>query len=496
MTTSFNLAGSTQIVPGSDDFDLNLVQLDTDQIIIEDVEDFKMEYFGGERVVRITRTYPAGGENIRLDFKFGGRKTFILTFYYDKVKKEISTITQSRFNGDESAGWKTIIVDDPKVGNFIESNIESPNNSTLINIRVQNIIITDSNDIRFSINLQINQSLKSFVIPLLLSTVTWFGIGDRNDTTPLEIISTDPIPRLLLPVIQRGYFGDEFVVSTEISDEGPGPYYRVNIRVSFQDGLKTLILSFIINLGGSIDRVSSEFIGEPTAVIDIAPSDDRWAVITKAKIPRNNTTIIVDFYPLYYRGPPGSPDNKGIRVTIIQTYSTDTILGPLGMKLQLVQSSLFPTIDIAAETDSFFGRNLAQVQYTIVDDREHSPNEGIIILPSGLIQSVITNYPDSDGCYPAFTRVVKGEGKYLVTKATALSEPGNVNPVLSGIILYGTARYILSFLLYGRFCIDDLLGKNTKKFFHDLANSRYRDFLEAFQDPKIKGFDKYFKFCY
>jgi len=66
--------------------------------------------------------------------------------------------------------------------------------------------------------------------------------------------------------------------------------------------------------------------------------------------------------------------------------------------------------------------------------------------------------------------------------------------ILYGLILYGLLRCFLGFLMYGYFNINILLRKYTVKFFDDLARSRYNEFINAFNDPLINGFDKYFKY--
>ena len=43
-------------------------------------------------------------------------------------------------------------------------------------------------------------------------------------------------------------------------------------------------------------------------------------------------------------------------------------------------------------------------------------------------------------------------------------------------------RYILSRILYGKFCIDYLLEKYYKQFIKDLGRSRFCRFIEFFED--------------
>ena len=106
-------------------------------------------------------------------------------------------------------------------------------------------------------------------------------------------------------------------------------------------------------------------------------------------------------------------------------------------------------------------------------------------------------------CCPWMVSVTKGEGSTLNEKLQNLIslnlQPNNIgiNEFLSNIIKYGMTRYILSRILYGKFCIDYLLEKHYKKFIKDLGRSRFCRFIEFFEDctdstNNFVGYEKYF----
>ncbi len=163
-----------------------------------------------------------------------------------------------------------------------------------------------------------------------------------------------------------------------------------------------------------------------------------------------------------------------------------------------------PRIFIAAQTDYFGGGNLSQVVFRVLN------NDGVI--------SEYTRYPP-------LTPVVKGNECTLIDKAENLSNKDNISAIhkrtlfadqmgvthlirrtlfadqmgvthliFSGIILYGMLRLFLWFLVEDKWDIKILLRRNTTKFFSSVGKSPYRCVLEAFTDPSIKGFDRFFKY--
>lgn len=87
---------------------------------------------------------------------------------------------------------------------------------------------------------------------------------------------------------------------------------------------------------------------------------------------------------------------------------------------------------------------------------------------------------------PKLTSVVGGNGCTLQDKTQDLDV--NINSVVS----YGLLRYYLWYLITGRWDIHILYQDNTRKFFRKLSVSGYKCWVEAFDDPRIKGYDKYY----
>ncbi len=130
-------------------------------------------------------------------------------------------------------------------------------------------------------------------------------------------------------------------------------------------------------------------------------------------------------------------------------------------------------INIRAATDFFTGANLDQVLFGLLEDQK------------------VTKYLQ----YPNLVKVVKGTECTLAGKSIFLAdkEGSNLWKLFSGIILYGMLRYFLWFLITNNWDLNILLRRNTVDFFKALSNSQYSEFIEAFLDPAIRGFGKYFK---
>ncbi len=130
-------------------------------------------------------------------------------------------------------------------------------------------------------------------------------------------------------------------------------------------------------------------------------------------------------------------------------------------------------IDIRAVTDFFTGSNLDQVLFGLLEDQK------------------VTKYLQ----YPNLVKVVKGTECTLAGKSIFLAdkEGSNLWKLFSGIILYGMLRFFLWFLITNNWDLNILLRRNTVDFFKALSNSQYSEFIEAFLDPAIRGFGKYFK---
>ena len=96
-----------------------------------------------------------------------------------------------------------------------------------------------------------------------------------------------------------------------------------------------------------------------------------------------------------------------------------------------------------------------------------------------------------------FNLVVEGEGCTLREKINFLKArfdiPVTATELFLRVVLYGALKYVLSRLLYGFFDARFLLRKYNKRFFQDLTNSRFCQFLNAFASPELRGIGCLFK---
>lgn len=153
-----------------------------------------------------------------------------------------------------------------------------------------------------------------------------------------------------------------------------------------------------------------------------------------------------------------------------------------------------PTINIFAQFN-LQGSNLEQAWFT-VNDVKHPDNfchaQPILVDPTKV---VATNFFRK----PCMNLVVRGKGCTLVEKVTYLYNKFNTDPevliaqFLLSIVTYGLLKYILSYLLYGKFKTSSMLSSNDERFFSDLSNSRYCHFIEAFESPELKGYGRFFR---
>lgn len=163
-----------------------------------------------------------------------------------------------------------------------------------------------------------------------------------------------------------------------------------------------------------------------------------------------------------------------------------------------------PIIDILGQTTAGTGEFLSDFTFTIKDqykyDKHNQYNKNgdkCDITYMDPCQLKTTSFFEFG---PPLQKVVKGKGKTLRDKLVYYNTKHHIEPSFQvfyeKIILYGMLKYILARLLYGDFNIDYLYRKYNKKFFKDLAKSRFCGFIEFFEDPTngIIGYDQYFEY--
>ena len=94
----------------------------------------------------------------------------------------------------------------------------------------------------------------------------------------------------------------------------------------------------------------------------------------------------------------------------------------------------------------------------------------------------------------AFNKVVRGRGCTLKEKATNINDTGlSVKQFMLRICVYGMLKYILARMMTGKFRLKWLLNRNEHEFFNKLRENRLCRFIDAFNDPTIRGYGKYFR---
>lgn len=195
----------------------------------------------------------------------------------------------------------------------------------------------------------------------------------------------------------------------------------------------------------------------------------------------------------------------------------DTVFGILTQSRQITGDQLFmePTsppldpIKVEVPTINIFfqfniqGSNFSQAAFTIRDTRSYScgkfagfgpgqcKKHPIMVLPG---EVKVTDIYRS----PCLNQVIRGKGCTTVEKITYLfnkynNSTLNLTQFMFSIILYGLLKYILSYLLYGKFKTSSMLNNNNEQFFEDLACSRFCRFIEAFRSPPLRGAGKFFR---
>jgi hypothetical protein len=153
-----------------------------------------------------------------------------------------------------------------------------------------------------------------------------------------------------------------------------------------------------------------------------------------------------------------------------------------------------PTIIIDGQT-TINGENLADFIFTIKDiytyycyDKKHVKN-----LKTGNVSDFDLKTTKLYKYYICLQEVIKGKGETLREKLYFQYNGIYFQSFYENIIYYAIIKYILTYLLYGEFNLKYLLCENNKKFFKDLKHSRFREFIQVFEENNFEGYIKYFK---
>lgn len=185
------------------------------------------------------------------------------------------------------------------------------------------------------------------------------------------------------------------------------------------------------------------------------------------------------------------------------------------MTLQAAQNALrsthakvlVPWILIEGQT-VFDGSELGDMKFTITDEFNYcSQNKplrntecGVYFIKPNQVKTTIFRK-----CCPEISlfSVLRGEGstsfekaKYLYNRDAALQAATSFYEFYYyRLTLYSMAKYIISKILYGKFCIRFLLGKFDEEFYKNLSNTRFCGAVRIFNGPdELAAYNKYFKF--
>ena len=301
---------------------------------------------------------------------------------------------------------------------------------------------------------------------------------------PFNLISTVFPSDQYVVSMKKEYFGGSYNIraSSRFTPYAPGDETgKLEIIIAFKNG-KYVKIDINTAFKEHTDGIMATFatILAPTSTSTfVQVSENRSEVSASIKYDDNGTVMNVYLTQLFTIN--SNPNFCKMEAIIEQQYASIVNI----VETPSLQLSKFePTITINAETDVFLGRNLGQAYFLIKDTIGYDRNNGVIIEDD----FVLTQFTRS----PNLTEVVYGDGCTLIEKVFDLTGGEDMNTLLSGIIAYGMLRYFLSRLIYGNFNVLYLLGEYEDQFFTDLSGSRYRSFMEAFDDPKIKGYGKYF----
>lgn len=195
-----------------------------------------------------------------------------------------------------------------------------------------------------------------------------------------------------------------------------------------------------------------------------------------------------------------------VTVTIMRSKSSRMTIENLRSQGQVGGQIHKPIIKIQGQTN-ILGDDLAEMVFTIFDaftyyNRRKLDLHSLYInrfIKSQLKQTTFKKCCDDISLF----RVLEGTGQTAIEKCKNLylndsvieSQVEFYEFFHDKLTLYAMAKYILFRLLTGKFNIKFLLRKYDKKFFKDLASSRFWRFKEVFFGPdQLNTYNRFFKF--
>lgn len=199
-----------------------------------------------------------------------------------------------------------------------------------------------------------------------------------------------------------------------------------------------------------------------------------------------------------------SPFFGTIPSNILDTNINDNVINDVDYTCKKVK---LPQIIIKGQAN-IDGTNLGDMKFTILDKYQYYEQSSIIGTKCGnfygypkyLKETIFRKY----GKKISLNGVLRGKGCNALEKAQHIYDRDKklqkkisfYDFYYDNLTLYAMSKYILSYLLYGKFDINFLLGKYNNEFYINLANSRFCHFIDSYtNDKKLKSYNKYFKDC-
>lgn len=261
----------------------------------------------------------------------------------------------------------------------------------------------------------------------------------------------------------------------------------VNIQYSFANRILTFQNSSVtVFTSGNLAGADND----DTNFVQNAGSDDSVSIDRTLNVyfPITSTYYSINFQGLL--DDPNNPSSVTVASVVVQQYYSIEIslINTLGLLsvYNTFEWGYTPQIEITSTTDTFYGANLSQVIYQVL-------NTQVKCKPLGLQSTKETLCTSSN--FPQLNTVLAGTGTLIerVWQLTPTTTPqiSQLNFMLN-LICYAMLRYYLWKLIKGEFDITILYANNTAEFFKALVCSEYAQYIVIFNQPQIKGYAVYF----
>lgn len=222
-----------------------------------------------------------------------------------------------------------------------------------------------------------------------------------------------------------------------------------------------------------------------------------------------NSYSINDTYRIYPMGQCGNQNglvvyftrNTGIEINSIENNIMNDNINNTQQSLCVcndIQGDVnIPIINISGQT-TVNGDYLSDMLFIIKDKYKYYKYCNKKVYDKQCNIMINSNYLKTTTLYQnniPLEKVLKGKcGVTLKEKAYNINPEPEFNSFYKNLILYAMVKYVLSYILYGKFNLNYLLNKYNNDFFKHLQKSRFSYFIIFFTNPQynVVGFNKYF----